>query len=405
MKWLNKLSEGIVRDRLHEAGITIGGGLPCDIEVLDDRFYRAVVTQGLLGLGRSYTAGYWECAALDRFFDQAIRGGLLNWTKWAPPAAWDRLRHRIWNQQSPRRAIRNSADHYDLCNTLFEHMLDPYMQYTCAYWEPGTTDLAAAQRCKLEMICEKLDLKSGMRVLEMGCGWGGLARFMAERYPVSVVGFNLSRQQVAYAESHAVRGCSGHSPDIKYCDYRDAPALGKYDRIVSIGMGEHVGTKNYRPWMNVICQCLKPDGIALLHMFGRSSRSIPLCDPWTRRYIFPALEMPTLAQLSSAVEGKFKVEDVHQIGEHYDPTLMAWHANFISNWESISPSLQGGHFSKRGWIYYLLSAAGAFRADVIPLFQLVLTPPHHKGYISVRPATPSRSVEPAFAGLSLSEHS
>lgn len=386
MKWVNNLSERIVRRRLGAAGITIDGGQPCDPRVLDDRFFGLVGMQGILGLGNAYTAGYWECAAIDQFFDRSIRAGLLAWTKWAPPAMWDRARHQIWNQQTTARAASNSANHYDLSNTLFEYMLDPYMQYTCAYWKPGTTDLAAAQECKLQMICDKLDLKRGMRVLDMGCGWGGLARFMAERCAVSVVGVNLSRQQVEYAkhQTSALDG-TGDLLSFKYCDYRNTPDLGTFDRVVSIGMGEHVGAKNYALWMNVIRRCLKPDGLALLHMFGRFSRSVPLLDPWTRRYIFPGIEMPTLTQLASAAEGTFKIEDVHQIGKHYDPTLMAWHSNFVNNWEPISRSLEGRNFSKRGWNYYLLSAAGAFRADAISLYQLVLTPPHHKVYVSVRP--------------------
>jgi cyclopropane-fatty-acyl-phospholipid synthase len=397
MKWLDKVSEKVVRKRLQEAGVAIGGVQPWDVEVVDDRFYGMVAMQGILGLGNSYTAGYWECAGLDQFFDRAIRAGLLEWTKWAPPALWDRARHKLWNQQTPGRAVSNSGNHYDLSNTLFEHMLDPYMQYTCAYFERGVSDLAAAQECKLQMICDKLDLKPGMRVLDMGCGWGGLGRFIEERYDVSVIGINLSHQQVAYAQNQTIaRGCAEERLAFKYCDYRNAPSLGTFDRIISIGMGEHVGAKNYVLWMDVLRRCLKPDGLALLHMFGRFSRSGPLLDPWTRRFIFPGVEMPTLTQLSAAAEGRFKIEDVHQIGEHYDPTLMGWHENFVADWKVISESVDTKHFSKRGWEYYLLSAAGAFRADAIPLYQLVLSPPHYKGYISVRPE--SRRVTSAVAG-------
>ncbi len=369
---------------LGDAGITVGGSDPWDVQVHDERFFRQVAFGGLLGLGDAYVNGLWDCVALDQFFDRALRAGLLDWTRWAPSAVLDRAKHRLLDMQNPARARRNSGFHYDLSNTLFEYMLGQYMQYTCAYWLEDTRDLEVAQRIKLQMVCDKLDLRPGMRVLDMGCGWGGLAAFMVEHYDVQVVGINLSEAQINFA-----RGRFGHSGDVtfEYCDYRDAAHWGKFDRVVAVGLGEHVGARHYRTWMKVIECCLKPDGLALLHMFGRHDTGVPLLDPWTRRYVFPGAELPTLEQLTRAARGRFRVADVHEFGSHYDPTLMGWHRNFIQNWDKISPSLDLQRFSYRGWSYYLLSAAGAFRAGVIPLRQIVLLGPKAKPYTSVRPGT------------------
>ena len=387
MKLVDGLAKRKVCDLLGKAGISINVANPksWDIQVRDERFFRKLAFGGLLGLGDAYVDGLWDCAALDQFFDRAIRAGLLNWTKWAPSAVLDRSKHWFLNMQSPARARHNSGDHYDLSNDLFVGMLDPYMQYTCGYWPEGTRDLDTAQQIKLQMICDKLDLKPGMRVLDMGCGWGGLAGFMAERYDVKIVGINLSTAQIGYA---AAKFGQRGNVTFEYCDYRDALIrFGMFDRVVSVGMGEHVGAKNYSMWMSVIERCLRGDGLALLHIQGRDNQKVPLLDPWTRRYIFPGVEFPTLEELTLSARGRFRVVDVHEFGSHYDPTFMAWHENFNRNWATIEKSLHSRRFSRRGWEYYLRSAAGAFRSGIIPLRQIVFTRPSIKTYTSVRPET------------------
>ena len=307
--------------------------------------------------------GWWDARDLSGMFYRLLRTGL--------PAGFGRwqvlklaLREWLTNPQRPARAFEIGEAHYDRGNDLFRAMLDRRMVYSCGYWD-GVDDLDAAQGQKLDLICRKLGLKSGQRVLDIGCGWGSFCRFAAERYGVSAVGITVSRQQVEAGREH----CAGLPVELRLQDYRDVDE--PFDHIVSVGMLEHVGVKNYGALLGVARRCLKPDGLFLLHCIGRP-RTTRSADPWISRYIFPNGHLPSLRQLAAACEGRFVVEDVHNFGADYDRTLLAWFANFDAAWPALRERY--GETFYRMWKYYLLSCAGAFRARDAQLWQLVLSP-------------------------------
>jgi cyclopropane-fatty-acyl-phospholipid synthase len=253
--------------------------------------------------------------------------------------------------------------HYDIGNDLYAAMLDDRLMYTCAYWRDAA-DLGQAQEAKLELICRKLGLSPGMRVLELGCGWGGFAGYAAARHGVSVVGMTVSREQAAYARQRY----AGLPVELQLEDYRQA--TGTFDAIVSIGLMEHVGPKNYRDYMRLVDRCLAPDGVAFVHTIaGTQSRG--QIDPWFHKYVFPNAVFPTLKRLGAAMEGILVAEDIHNIGPDYDPTLMAWWQRFDAAWPSLRGRYGDGFY--RMWKYYLLVSAAAFRARSLQLYQIVMT--------------------------------
>jgi cyclopropane-fatty-acyl-phospholipid synthase len=358
-------AQEVCRDLLADAGIIVGGTNPWDIQVHDDRVYARVLRDGTLGAGESYEEGWWDTPALDQFIDKVQRARMgetlrENWTIVAHA-----LRARILNLQSITRSFDNGQQHYDIGNDLYEAMLGGRLLYTCAYW-PGAKTLDEAQDAKLDLVCRKVGLKPGMRVLDLGCGWGGFAAFAAERYGVEVVGFTVAEEQVKWARERYA-----HLPiDIRLDDYRNA--TGTYDAVVSIGLMEHVGWKNYRSYMELVDRLLAPGGVAFVHTIA-GNRPRAHLDPWFDKYIFPNAVLPTLARLTSAMEGLFIPEDVHNIGEDYDLTLMAWWKKFDAAWPKLRAAY-GDAFYRR-WKYYLLGSAGAFRARSQQLFQIVMTRP------------------------------
>lgn len=353
----------IVSELLGRAGITINGSAPADIQVKNPRFFKRVLQEGSLGLGESYMDGWWECDRLDIFFNNVLRAGLEDQL---PHHLKDTLRiagARLFNLQSKRRAWIVGKEHYDLGNDLFSRMLDPQMQYSCAYWKDAST-LEDAQLAKLKLICEKLQLKPGQRVLDIGCGWGGLAQYMALHYGVSVVGVTISAEQQKMAQER----CRDLDVTILLQDYRDLNE--QFDRIVSVGMFEHVGPKNYATYFEVVDRNLKPDGLFLLHTIG-SNKTDHRVDPWINKYIFPNGCLPSVRQIATASEPHFVMEDWHNFGADYDTTLMAWHSRFQATWPEIA-----GNYSerfKRMFSYYLNACAGAFRARDIQLWQVVFS--------------------------------
>ena len=353
----------IVSELLGRAGITINGSSPSDPQIKHPDFFKRVLQEGSLGLGESYMDGWWECERLDMFFSSVLRAGL---EKQLPRHFKDTLRiasARLFNLQSKKRAWIVGNEHYDLGNDLFSRMLDPLMQYSCGYWKKATT-LEEAQQDKLQLICDKLQLQPGMRVLDIGCGWGGLAWFMAKNYGVSVVGVTISAEQQKMAQER----CLGLDVDIRLQDYRDLNE--QFDRIVSVGMFEHVGPKNYKTYFEVADRNLKPDGIFLLHTIG-SKRTDNNVDPWINKYIFPNGCLPSVRQIANASEPHFIVEDWHNFGADYDTTLMAWHERFQAAWPEIADNYSERF--KRMFSYYLNACAGAFRARDIQLWQVVFS--------------------------------
>ncbi len=348
------------------AGVRIDGPDNGDIQVLDDRFYARVLRDKSLGLGESYMDGWWTCDRIDELIHRIIEARLDralkdNFRLMASVAA-----ARLFNRQSKARSHEVADRHYNLGNDLFFSFLDPYKQYSCAFFN-GADTLAAAQRCKMDLIFKKLELGPDDHLLDIGSGWGGLAKYAAEQYGCTVTGINISDEQIRFAESF----CEGLPVTFAHRDYRDVSE--PCDKIVSVGMFEHVGQKNYRTFMEAAHRCLKPDGIFLLHTIGGNECRVD-CDPWITRYIFPNGMLPSIRQIARAIEGLFVMEDWHNFGPDYDRTLMAWHQNFIAAWPDLKDRY--GERFKRMWEYYLLSCAGSFRARSNQLWQIVLT---HEG--------------------------
>jgi cyclopropane-fatty-acyl-phospholipid synthase len=351
-------------DMLAAAGVTVGGSEPWDVQIHDERVWTRILRDGTLGAGEAYVDGWWDSRALDqtlyRLQQVKLVDGLRDNWRIVPHL----IKARVLNLQTLRRAFGSGQHHYDIGNDLYEAMLDRRMLYTCALWSAGARDLDEAQEAKLELVCKKLGLRAGMRVLDLGCGWAGFAAYAAERHGASVVGYTVSREQVRYANQHYA-----HLPiDIRLDDYRNA--TGSYDAVVSIGIMEHVGPKNYRGYMELADRCLAPGGVAFVHTIGGNQQRAHI-DPWFDKYIFPNAALPSLAQLITAMEGIFVPEDVHNIGEDYDPTLMAWFARFDAAWPALR-ARYGDRFY-RMWKFYLLASAGSFRARAQQLFQIVMT--------------------------------
>jgi len=364
-----------LREFLFSAGVEIGGSHPFDLRVLDEAFYDRALPRGVEGILDAYVDGWWETDRLDELTARVLSTHLL-----LPVSGlWSRLRlglaARLLNRESAARASR-VQEHYDLGNDLFEGMLDPQMIYSCAYWKSATT-LAEAQQHKLDLIAGKVGLRPGMRVLDIGCGWGGFAKFAAERHGASVVGITLSREQVEWGRAL----CAGLPVELRLQDYRDLDD-GPFDAIVSIGMFEHVGCKNYRTFMETVRRSLKPKGLFLLQTIGRNTSAFSL-DPWFERNIFSVGMIPSATQISRSSEGLWVMEDWHNFGADYDRALLGWFENFEQHWARLREKY-GSRFYRK-WKCYLLTCAGAFRAREMQLWQIVLSPSGVPGgYVPVR---------------------
>jgi cyclopropane-fatty-acyl-phospholipid synthase len=369
----------VLAELLAHADVSINGERPWDLRVFDSDMYRRVLSSWSLGLGEAYMDGLWECDQLDELFTRVLRSGLDSAATGMAKVRLigEHLRHRLFNLQSSRRAFQVGEQHYDAGNDVFEAMLDSRMIYSCGYWQHASS-LEQAQYDKLDMICRKLDLHPGETLLDIGCGWGGLARFAAEHYGVRVTGITVSKEQLELARER----CKGLPVELRLQDYRELQ--GSFDKIVSVGMFEHVGPKNYDIYFRTARRLLARDGIFLLHSIGISETSAGT-DPWIDRYIFPNGKLPSAVEVANAVEGHFIVEDWHNFGADYDRTLMAWWQRFDAAWPKLS-----AHYDRRFylmWKYYLLSCAGFFRSRQGQLWQVVLTLPERaQTYRSVRPA-------------------
>src|SRR5690606_8565188 len=353
------------RELLKRAGISINGTRPYDMRVNNPAVYDRIIVQRSLGLGEYYMEGWWDCEALDEFFQRILQIRIQDIAIPRFTTALQILGGVFRNRQSIGRARQVAEQHYDLDNELFAAMLDPTMAYSCGYWRNAET-LHEAQLAKLDLVCRKLDLEPGMRVLDIGCGWGSFTWYAAQHYGVAVDGVTVSVEQQKFAQQR----CAGLPVNILLQDYREVE--GQYDRIVSIGMFEHVGKKNYRTFMQVMERLLKPEGLALLHTIGGDVASNTF-DPWINKYIFPNGELPALQQVTAAAEHLFVIEDLQNFGPDYDRTLKAWDANFVRAW----PQLQQRYDERfyRMWRYYLNCCAGAFRVRNLQLWQFVLSRP------------------------------
>jgi len=345
------------------ADVKIDGDRPWDLQVHNEDLYARILAKGSLGLGESYMDGWWDCNRLDEFFNRILRAKLDERVKpWSE--LFGILKAKLFNSQKLSRAFQIGQHHYDIGNNLYRHMLGERLIYSCGYWENAST-LDQAQEAKLDLVCRKLDLQPGMHVLDIGCGWGGTAKFAAERYQVEVVGITVSEKQARLGKEL----CQGLPVEIRLQDYRALE--GAFDRILSLGMFEHVGYKNYATFMRAVNSYLKDGGLFLLHTIG-GYRSVTRNDPWIERYIFPNSMLPSARQICAAAEGLFIIEDWHSFGADYDKTLMHWFRNFHNNWDTLKKEYDERFY--RMWKYYLLSFAGSFRARINQLWQIVLSP-------------------------------
>ncbi len=368
-------AEKFIRDTLEEAGVVIGGDGLADIHVHDDRLYQRVVRDRELGLGEAFQDGWWSANQLDEFIATVQEANLRDVVR--PSVALLKLMasSRFTNRQTVKRAQKNASAHYDIGNDLYERMLDKRMIYSCGYWRDAA-DLDTAQEAKLDLICRKLGLERGMRVLDIGCGWGGFSQFAAERYDVHVTGISPAIEQVKVARERT----AGLPVSIQQADYRDLTST--FDRIVSVGMMEHVGPQNLGEFFER-CNALLDDGGMMLHHTIGSNESKTHSDPWFDKYIFPGGVLPSLGQISQAAEDAWTIEDVHNIGPDYDRTLMEWHANITARWDELP------HYDerfRRTWDYYLLGSAASFRVRVLQLWQVVFTKARRRNplYLTVR---------------------
>ena len=353
-----------IEQLLSETGVRINGLHPWDIWVRDERLYSRLLKDGSLGLGESYMEGWWGCSQIDGLICRLLRENLEEKIKGGLHSLLLYLSARLFNLQSPARAGIIARRHYDLGEDLFFSFLDPYKQYSCAYFQ-GTDDLAEAhQRQKMELICRKINLQPQDHVMDIGCGWGGFARYAAETHGCTVTAVNISGEQIR----HAREFCKNLPVNVRHEDYRQT--RGSFDKIISVGMFEHVGQKNYRSFMKVVHRCLKDEGIFLLHTIGGNVSRVN-CDPWINRYIFPNGMLPSIAQIAKDAEGLFVIEDIHNLSPHYEKTLLAWNNRFQKAWHGLAEKYN--RTFKRMWEYYLLSCAGAFCARHIQVWQIVMT--------------------------------
>lgn len=359
----NSSAKSLVNNLLQIANINVNGQTPWDIQIYNDQFYSRVLHDADLGLGESYMDGWWDCQRIDLFISKLINANLESKIQINLKFALKLFLSKLFNLQTKRRSLQVGRQHYDIGNDLFQIMLDNNLNYTCGYWKTAD-NLEQAQLDKLELTCRKLCLKPNMKLLDIGCGWGALAKYAAENYGVTVVGITISQQQYELAKYR----CKDLPIEIRFQDYRDLNE--KFDRIVSLGMFEHVGYKNYLEYMKIVHRCLGDDGLFLLHTIG-SNESSTKATPWISKYIFPNGMTPSIMQIGKASEKLFVMEDWHNFGSDYYKTLIAWHENFNQGWNQIKSKYSERFF--RMWNYYLLSCAGAFDARMLQLWQIVFS--------------------------------
>ena len=348
---------------LHHADVRINGDRPWDPQVKDEQFYTWLFAKGSLGLGESYMAGHWECEQLDEMIARVLRNDVSENIK-RRADTFHILKARLMNLQSRNRAYEVGEKHYDIGNDLYEKMLDRNMIYSCGYWKKAGS-LEEAQENKHKLVCRKLDVQPGMKVLDIGCGWGGTARYIAEHCGAEVTGVTISKEQAATAKEK----CRDLPVHIRQQDYRTLEEV--FDRVLSIGMFEHVGYKNYRTYMRVVRRLLKDDGLFLLHTIG-NNKSVNHTERWIHKYIFPNSMLPSAKQICKAAEGYFVLEDWHNFGPDYDKTMVRWFENFDSNYSALLPKYDEQFY--RMWRYYLLTCAGSFRARKNQVWQIIFSP-------------------------------
>jgi cyclopropane-fatty-acyl-phospholipid synthase len=353
--------------RLHAGD---GSGTPIELTIADNLTLARIIAKPSLGVGEAYMDGRltFEKGAIHDLVALAS----INTAETRAPQHPNRLR-RWWSRMvresnARAQAKRNVSHHYDLSLELYRRFLDDDLQYSCALFERRGMSLEEAQAAKKRHIAAKLLLSEGQRVLDIGCGWGGLALSLASGTGVMVEGVTLSSEQLRTARARAEAAGLGERVRFSLTDYRDLQ--GSFDRIVSVGMFEHVGRPNYQSYFSQIARLLADDGVALIHSIGRW-RGPSTTDPFTAKYIFPGGYIPALSEVLPAVERAGLVAtDIEILRLHYAETLRCWRERFLANREEIA-DLYDERFC-RMWEYYLVGAEVGFRYGDHMVFQLQL---------------------------------
>lgn len=360
------------------------GGIPetvfDHVKVKDETAWFDIITKGNLGIAESYMEGKIDVDPFP-FFIAVLNGtsigtrrkegsdvlGLVMQLLALPTD----IAGRFTNQQTKERSTRVTKQHYDAGNDLYEVMLGKTMSYTCAYWTSGAKTLEEAQIAKFNLIMRKLELTPGMKVADLGMGWGTAAEYMHKEGKANVTGVSLSEQQVKWAKENLAK------PGLKFVwqDYRDHCAdpaeIGTYDRVYSIGMLEHVGWRNYETFFKCVKKLLKPEGLAVIHTIGEPD-FVPASDPFLDKYIFPGAVIPAMSVVMPVIENDFILEDWQNFGFDYSLTLNAWNENskkfFKDNPKAYTPEFQ------RMWEYYLKMCEALFHLRINQLFHFVLSP-------------------------------
>jgi cyclopropane-fatty-acyl-phospholipid synthase len=311
-----------------------------------------------------------------------VRGG---GSRWVDLLQKSRLAVQRWMQNSLQRSAANVAHHYDIGNKLYSLFLDDDRQYSCAYFETPDADLDAAQAAKRRHIAAKLLLRPGDRVLDIGCGWGGLALYLAKYCGARVTGITLSREQLDFAKQRPTGLKDPLAVDLRFQDYREVGE--SYDRIVSVGMFEHVGLRAYDAFFRKLASILSDDGVALLHTIGRAGPPSPV-SPWVLKHIFPGGYIPTLSEMMPAIErAGLIVTDIEVLRLHYAKTLEHWRERFLKHRDQAR-ALYDERFC-RMWEFYLALAQCSFEYENQVVFQIQMTKrigaaPLTRGYIAER---------------------
>ncbi|MEK7156763.1 MAG: cyclopropane fatty acyl phospholipid synthase [Patescibacteria group bacterium] len=378
---MSSSAETFVRKVLKRADVEVGGNRPWDIQIHNPKFYGRVLSYGSLGFGESYVDGWWECNDIPELINRILRNRLHEQIPFDLGLMWSYVRGKVLNNQKWK-AFEVGEKHYDIGNDLYRSMLDKRLAYSCAYWNPSTSsgqapqDLDEAQEAKLDLICRKIGLQSGGRILDIGSGWGSFLGFAAEKYGAEGVGVTVSKEQARYANETYAK----YPVETKVQDYRSVDDT--FDHVVSVGMFEHVGYKNYREYMRKVHSVLRSDGYFLLHTIGGNA-STSHGEPWLEKYIFPNGMLPSIQQIGAAAEGLFVMEDWHNLGTDYEKTVLEWFKRFDANWTTLKNTYDERFY--RMWKYYLHSCAGAFRSRHMQLWQIVFSKDFNKKhYISVR---------------------